>query len=145
MRFCQNKTDCRRTQILAFFNEKFDAANCHRGCDTCLSREKHQHTIEDVSEDAKTVLLMMESFDTKQNITLNNLVDCFRGRGASSAKNLGGNDYFGSGKNWEKGDAERLVQLVLVEGGLEEYYVTNGAGWNNSYLRVSFISHLSRV
>lgn len=137
MKFCQNKTDCRRTQILSFFNEKFDAANCHRGCDICLSREKNEYTEEDVTEDVKTVLMTMEAFHTSENITLKNLVDCFRGTGGASGKNLGSNDYFGSGKNWTKPEAERLVQRIVIEGGLDEYYVKNAAGWNNAYLRVS--------
>jgi bloom syndrome protein len=80
---------------------------------------------------------MMESFHAKEKITLNNLVDCFRGKGGSSTKNLSGNRYFGVGKDWAKAEAERLVQLMMLEGAFDEYYVKNMAGWNNSYLRVS--------
>ncbi len=137
LRFCSNKTDCRRTQILSFFNEKFDAADCHRSCDICLSRENNIYQDEDVTADAKTILLLMGSFDRKAKITLTNLVDCFRGYGGNSAKNLGANPYFGAGKDWAKPEADRFVQLLMYEGALEEYYVANHAGWNNSYLKVS--------
>ena len=139
MRFCSNKTDCRRTQILSFFNEKFDPANCHRGCDICIQRENNIYHEEDVTEDTKTVLRMMEAFNERDRITVKNAVDCFRGRGGGSGKNLNQNRCFGAGKDWAKEDAERLIQLLVIEGALEEYYVANSAGWNNSYLQVRSI------
>jgi bloom syndrome protein len=140
LRFCNNKTDCRRSQVLAFFNENFDPANCHSGCDVCLSRDKNLYTIEDVSDDAKKIIEMVRAFDRDDRITVNNAADCFRGVSGSSGKALNQNPLFGCGKDWDRSEAERLVQTLLIEGGLGEFYTANGAGWSNAYLKVILLT-----
>ena len=30
IQYCENTTDCRRKQVLQYFNETFDPANCHK-------------------------------------------------------------------------------------------------------------------
>lgn len=137
LRFCNNKTDCRRSQVLAFFSETFDAADCHQGCDVCLGRDKNIFTVEDVTEDACKVIRMVEAFDRDDKITLLNAVDCFRGTGGNSGKGLDQNPHFAVGKDWSRAEAERLMQTLLIEGGLGEFYTANGAGWNNAYVKVS--------
>lgn len=137
LRYCDNKTDCRRSQVLAFFSETFDPVNCHGGCDVCLHKDKNIYTSEDVTPDALKIIKMVQSFDRDDRITITNAVDCFRGTNGNSGKGLAGNDYFGSGKHWDKREAERLVQTLLIEGALDEFFVVNNAGYNNAYLKVS--------
>lgn len=137
LRFCANKTDCRRSQVLAFFNESFDAEDCHQGCDVCLDRDQNVITVKDVTEDAKKVITMIKEFNREDRITITNAVDCFRGLKGSAGKGLDNNPSFGVGKGWDRAEAERLVQNVLIEKGLDEYFLSNGAGWSNAYLRVS--------
>ena len=139
-RFCSNKTDCRRVQVLAFFNEVFDPANCNQGCDICLDRDTNKFTAEDVTADAVNALRMMQGFEKNDKITLNNAVECFRGLNGSSGKGLNQKPLFGCGKDWLRAEAERLFQALIMEKGLEEYFVRNGAGYNNSYLRVSGVA-----
>lgn len=136
VKFCSNKTDCRRSQVLAFFSETFDPADCHDGCDVCLSRGDNVYVSKDVSEDAKKVLRMMQAFDKRDRITLVNAVNCFRGTGGNTDKGLGQNPLFGVGKDWAVAEAERLVQLLLMDEAIEEYYIQNTAGYHNGYLRV---------
>lgn len=33
--FCDNKSDCRRVEILGYFGEEFSAAQCRKTCDNC--------------------------------------------------------------------------------------------------------------
>ena len=137
LRFCNNKTDCRRTQVLAFFNEIFDPILCQQGCDTCLARDRNTYTSEDVTDDAVKIIKMIQAFDKGDRITEKNAADCYRGLGLGSGKNLASNPYFGVGKdNWKKGEAERLVQALIVEGALEEFIVSSRAGWSHAYLKV---------
>ncbi|KAK4688907.1 bloom syndrome protein, partial [Tremellales sp. Uapishka_1] len=136
LRFCSNKTDCRRSQVLAFFNETFDPVNCHQGCDVCLHRDQNKFTVQDVSADAIQVIKLVQGFDSTAQLTVNNVVDCFRGVKGSAGKNLDQHASFGIGKQWKRAEAERLVQTLMIEGGLAEFYTVNGAGWNNAYIKL---------
>lgn len=139
LRFCNNKTDCRRSQVLAFFNETFDPVNCHQGCDVCLGRDENQFTVKDVTIDAQNAIRMIQAFDSRDKITILNAVDCFRGTNGSN-KGLDSNPHFGVGKDWSRDDAQRLITTLVIEGGLGEKYLENGAGWSNAYLRVSWVA-----
>ncbi|KAF9274483.1 ATP-dependent DNA helicase sgs1 [Mortierella alpina] len=35
IRYCENRTDCRRTQLLSYFDECFSPAHCAHSCDNC--------------------------------------------------------------------------------------------------------------
>ena len=135
--YCTNKTDCRRVQVLAFFNETFNPNDCHRGCDICLNRELNATVFvaEDVTADACKALEMVQSFDRDDRITLRDAVNCFRGTRGNSAKGLNQNQHFGCGKSWDRGDAERLLQTLQIEKALEEYTMPNAAGWSNAYIK----------
>ncbi|OXG34723.1 bloom syndrome protein [Cryptococcus neoformans Bt120] len=135
LRYCNNKVDCRRSQVLAFFNETFDAANCHQGCDVCLGRDRNVFRTEDVTDDAVTVIKMVQAFSNTK-ITILNAAECFRGFKGNSGKRLNQNPYFGAGQSWERNEGERLIQTLVIEGALEEYCVESKAGWTNAYLRV---------
>lgn len=137
IRFCDNRADCRRTAVLAFFNEQFDAARCEQSCDVCLNPGNNKLVREDVTEAARKVIQMMKAFDRKDRITIINAATCFRGASGSSAKRLDTNQYFGVGKDWSREGAERLIQALLMDRGLSEFHTANGAGWSNSYLMVS--------
>jgi bloom syndrome protein len=97
---------------------------------------------EDVTEDAKKVLKMFESFERDDRITVPNAVDCFRGMNGN-AKGLSNNPHFGIGKDWDKAEAVRLIQSMIVEGALEEYSLQNGGGWMNAYVRVSLLIRIA--
>nr|XP_031861239.1 uncharacterized protein CI109_003209 [Kwoniella shandongensis]KAA5528311.1 hypothetical protein CI109_003209 [Kwoniella shandongensis] len=136
LRYCNNKADCRRSQVLAFFNENFDPANCHQGCDTCLGRDRNIFTTEDVTKDAVNVIRMIQAFERDDRITILNAAECFRGIKGSSGKDLKQNPLFGVGKDWVRNEAERLIQTLVIESALEEFCVASAAGWTNAYLRL---------
>jgi bloom syndrome protein len=137
MRFCMNKSDCRRTQVLAFFNETFDPVNCHAECDVCLSRDQTVYEQEDVTASAVSVIKMMQGLDRKDRVTVVSATEIWRGANKASVRQYSGNDYYGAGDDWDRSDAERLLQYMLVEKALAEFTVHNKAGWSNSYLKVS--------
>lgn len=137
LRYCENKTDCRRSQVLSFFSETFDPAKCNGGCDVCLHKNKHIYTTEDVTADATSMIKMVQAFERDDRITRKNAAECFRGIHGSSGKGLSSNEYFGAGKHWKINEAERLVAALVINGGLDEFNIANAAGYSNSYLKVS--------
>lgn len=141
MRFCMNKTDCRRAQVLAFFNEIFDPVNCNANCDVCLTRDKNVYEEEDVTEDAISLLRMVDNLRDKGKVTVMLAAEIWRGSNRAAVRAYSGNKYFGAGKDWDRAESERLVQFLLIEKGLQEYTTKNKAGWTNSYLEVSLDIH----
>ncbi|TYJ53728.1 hypothetical protein B9479_005635 [Cryptococcus floricola] len=136
LRYCDNMVDCRRAQVLAFFNEVFDPADCHKGCDNCANRDKYEIKEEDVTEDAVNILKMIDSLKRNSRITIVNAAEAFRGRRSNPDKGLADNAYFGKGADWEKHESERLVQRLMIENALEEFSVLGPAGFNLGYLRI---------
>lgn len=140
IRFCSNNTDCRRAQVLSFFNETFDIEKCNGGCDVCLCRDTKIYEREDVTEDAITVIKMIKSFHLEDQITIVGATETWRGQSNKNTSKFQGNSYFGAGKDWERQDAERLIQHMIIEKALGQYTIVNRSGWSSSYLKVSLSS-----
>ncbi|WWC86120.1 uncharacterized protein L201_000991 [Kwoniella dendrophila CBS 6074] len=136
LRYCSNKADCRRSQVLAFFNETFDPINCNQGCDVCLGRDRNVYKTIDVTNDAVDIIKMVQAFDKDDKITIINAAECYRGFKGSSGKGLDLNPFFGVGTNWTRQEGERLIQTLVIEGALEEFCVASAAGWTNAYLKL---------
>ncbi|WWC66473.1 uncharacterized protein I206_100375 [Kwoniella pini CBS 10737] len=134
LRYCANKADCRRAQVLSFFNETFDPQECNHGCDVCLGRDVNVFTSEDVTADAVNVIKMLQHFRHEDRITIVNAAECFKGVRGSSGKGLDANPLYAIGKDWSRAEAERLIQTLVIEGALEEFCVASAAGWTNAYL-----------
>jgi bloom syndrome protein len=57
IRFCDNRADCRRTAVLAFFNEKFNPALCRSRAAMSASTTSEQKLVrEDVTDGARQVI-----------------------------------------------------------------------------------------
>ncbi|WVR05784.1 hypothetical protein IAU60_002809 [Kwoniella sp. DSM 27419] len=132
LRYCDNKIDCRRCQVLSFFNETFEPANCRQGCDVCLIRDKKVLTNEDVSDDACQAIKLIQARDRKENITIPMAAACFVGAGSGFKEN----PLYGAGKHWKRGEALRLFQTLLLDGAFKEYVLNTAAGWSNAYLEL---------
>nr|XP_018267072.1 uncharacterized protein I303_01055 [Kwoniella dejecticola CBS 10117]OBR89230.1 hypothetical protein I303_01055 [Kwoniella dejecticola CBS 10117] len=136
LRYCANKADCRRAQVLSFFNETFDPQDCNHGCDVCLRREDDVFTTKDVTSHAVKVIQMIQNFHKDDRITIVNAAECFKGVRGSSGKGLDQNPFFGAGSEWSRADGERLIQTLVIEGILAEFCVASAAGWTNAYLEL---------
>ncbi|THG99035.1 hypothetical protein EW026_g3249 [Hermanssonia centrifuga] len=135
VQFCEEEVVCRRSQVLSYFDEKFDAAQCRDGCDNCQS--KSPIVEEDVTQDAtKLIRLLME---IKEQMPEGLLVDVFRGRPSGSMKNrdLSYLQYMGAGKDVSKPQAGRIVHKLLANGIFQPESTVNKSGWNTTYLQVS--------
>lgn len=103
----------------------------------CLSRDRTSYEQRDVTDSAIEVIKMIRSLDRRDRVTANLAAEIWRGANRANVRPFAGNDYYGAGKDWERGDAERLIQHLLFDKGLAEFSVANKAGWSNSYLSVS--------
>jgi len=135
IQFCENRSDCRRVQILDYFDEPFTQEECNLGCDNCKS-DAVMETI-DFTPQAQAALRIVEQVQDSQ-ATLLQCVDLLRGRSSAKSKkeNHESVEGFGAAEDVARGEVERIFTGLIRENALYEYEVRNRSGFNNSYLRV---------
>lgn len=133
IQFCENKSDCRRVQVLSYFSEPFKRENCNRTCDNCMSDATFEE--KDLTQYAAAAIRLVKQVEDS-NVTLLQCVDAFRGAKNAKLKSAGLDEY-GFGKDLERGDVERVFHHLLEAGALREESKANNAGWATSYLHVS--------
>ena len=136
MSYCDNVSDCRRTLILSYFNEKFDPKMCHKNCDNCKHRENTESEEKDVTSTAITIAKMVGRIQNDK-VTLIHCQDIFKGSRSSRVMQSGHGDLeeHGAGKDIPKSDVERIFFKLVSIGVLEEYSVMNNGGFATSYVR----------
>lgn len=137
IQFCENKSDCRRAQVLGYFSEQFRPEDCNQTCDNCRSTVKYQE--QDVTDYAAAAMRLMRQVH-KENVTRLQLIDAFRGAKGSRLKNKDLEEY-GYGADLARGDVERLISRLIEDNALFEETVLNKAKFGTNYLRVSRIGH----
>ncbi|VDO04633.1 unnamed protein product [Rodentolepis nana] len=140
--YCDNVIDCRRRLILAHFGEAFDSTNCALvvgcECDNCHAAEHQKVTQRDLTVDAKALVESVISLvNCRRNVTLNYLVDIFRGAQTAQVQRLRDNSLpiYGKGSNYSKMDAERLLHKLLADRVLNEEFSVTAADTIATYLR----------
>ncbi|KAG7468208.1 hypothetical protein MATL_G00140450 [Megalops atlanticus] len=136
--FCENLTECRRMQLLAYFGEHtFNPTFCREHpevvCDNCARPNQYKSRV--VTEDVKKIVRFVQDNCEKvgvrngrsaqQNrLTLNMLVDIFLG--AKTARIQTG--MFGIGAAYTRHNADRLFKKLVLDHILEEdlYITANG-------------------
>lgn len=137
IQFCENKSDCRRVQVLHYFNETFNREDCHGACDNCMSDSTFE--TQDFTDYAIAALDLVKKIE-EDKVTLLHCVDVFRGAKSKKIANLNHSslDDYGAGSELERGQVERMFYKLLSEDALAEDNVVNKAGFAAQYIRVSF-------
>ncbi|KAI2886947.1 hypothetical protein CBS147343_3097 [Aspergillus niger] len=136
VQYCENRSDCRRVQILAYFNEYFRRQDCNASCDNCKSDSVFE--LHDFSHYAASAIKVVRYFQSiEDKVTLSYCVNIFRG----SVKRFRSPQHrqapgYGDGSGLELGEAERLFHRLLGEGALVEENVVNGSKFAIQYIKV---------
>ncbi|KAK8168439.1 P-loop containing nucleoside triphosphate hydrolase protein [Phyllosticta citrichinensis] len=140
VQFCENKADCRRVQVLAYFGEAFDMASCGGQCDTCNTNVEFE--TQDFTALAADAVRLVQRFGS-QRVTLLYCVDVFRGAKTKKIKEMGHDNLpeAGAGSDLERGDVERIFQRLVGEDALEEDHTTNRAGFTSTYIKLGARAH----
>ena len=136
VQYCENKTDCRRVQILAYFNEYFRREHCNAFCDNCKSDSVFE--THDFSEYASSAIKLVRHFQDvlDEKVTLSYCVKIFRGMKSPKSPQHKQIPWYGAGSDVELGEAERLFQHLLSEGALDELNVVNKMRFATQYIRL---------
>ena len=136
VQFCENRSDCRRVQILGYFNEPFDAHNCNSACDNCNSKSKFETV--DLTNYAISAIQLVEKIQSN-SVTLLHCVDVLRGGKSKKISDLKHSELaeYGAGSKLDRGDVERLFHRLLNEDALAEHNKVNKMGFASQYVHVS--------
>ena len=135
VQFCENRSDCRRVQVLNYFNESFDSKDCGGACDNCNSNSQFES--QDFTDFAIAAIDLVRSIQNS-NVTLLHCVDVFRG---AKNKKIYGQHHdevpnYGAGSSLERGEVERLFYRLLGEDALAEANAVNKGGFPIQYVQV---------
>ena len=133
--FCENRSDCRRAQVLNYFNEHFSADDCHDTCDNCTSKGTFESR--DMTDHAKNVIRLVQRVQ-RDNATMLQCCDVYRGHNSKIVRERNYDDLqeYGQGSELERGDVERLFYRLITEGALEEENVKNKSGFPIQYIKL---------
>lgn len=136
LRFCMNKTDCRRVQVLSFLGETFNAAHCNLTCDVCAALQKEPVERRDVTDLSIKAIKFVQALDRNERLTIKMTIQALRG--GKQEKDVASNPYFGSltEQDIALGDLERLLEHLVIERALAEQYIENGGGYVTAYIMV---------
>lgn len=135
LQYCDNKTDCRRQQVLQYFNEKFDKKDCQKQCDNCCNQVLMVE--KDVTDYAKDMINLVKSIQDC-TVTLLYCQDVFKGSKTSKivAAQHDLSPYHGKGRDLDKGTIERIFFHLISQQILEEYSIINNAGFASNYIKI---------
>lgn len=136
IQFCENKTDCRRKQILLYFNEVFNPKDCLKQCDACVNAKNFKSITKDVTNVSKDVIKLVQLIESEK-VTLLYCQDIFKGLNYSKILKNGHNQlpFHGMGKSMNKLELERIFFHLISEDCLTEYSVFRG-GFASNYVKV---------
>ncbi len=131
VQFCENKSDCRRVEVLNYFGESFKKEDCNHTCDNCNSASVFE--TQDFTVIAQAALRVVRAM-RNQNITVTFCADVIRGYKKADYGHIDG---YGVAEGYQKDEVERIIYRLLSEEALMEEQVFNRSGFATPYLRVS--------
>jgi bloom syndrome protein len=141
VQYCENRTDCRRVQVLHYFGESFSREECGGTCDNCRSDAVFKTM--DFTPQAQAALKIVQKVQGS-HVTLLHCVDILRGVRNAKIKKLGHDTVqgFGSASTTSRGEVERIFYRLLMENALAEHNAINRAGFATQYLNVRYRSSI---
>ncbi len=128
--FCENKRDCRRSEILRYFGEDFDKAGCKGTCDNCKNGGKFD--LADFTEYAVAALQIVQEYKL---ITMVQCGDILQGKRKPEHASL--EEVYGIAKKLKKQEIHMMIYRLLGESALKEENKVNRMDIAIQYFSVS--------
>lgn len=136
VQYCENRSDCRRVEVLRYFNEmNFNKDGCHGMCDNCKSDAVFE-TVDFTTQAQHAVELVKKLQD--ENVTLIHCIDILQGKSSPKIKKMAHEslDEYGIASSIARGEVERIFYRLVMDNALVEYSVTNKVGFATQYVKV---------
>jgi bloom syndrome protein len=123
--YCDNRMDCRRSQILEYFGEIFDRETCLKSeqtiCDNCIAFKTNAFSIRNITSEAKVICNGVKQLNGL-DITLLHLSEILKGSMNSKIveKQHNALQMHGHLAKYMKTDIERIIRRLIFDGYLKE-------------------------
>jgi bloom syndrome protein len=123
--YCDNRTDCRRSQILEYFGEIFDRKVCLESaqtiCDNCNAFKNNTFSIKNITNEAKMICNGVKQLNSL-DFTLLHLTEILKGSMNSKIMEKHHNELqmHGHLAKHKKNDIERIIRRLIFDGYLRE-------------------------
>jgi bloom syndrome protein len=140
VQFCENKFECRRVEILKYFNETFRKEDCNSTCDNCILGTVFE--VKDFTLESQNAIKVLQQI-SRDGVTIQQCSEVLRGAKNAKITQTGhGNiEGYGSISHLHRGEIERLLRYLVCEGVVKEYSVINRANFAVEYIEVSTRRH----
>lgn len=129
--FCDNQSDCRRTEVLRYFGEDFDASQCGKRCDNCQAGLVFEQ--QDFSEYAIAAIRVVQ---VQHKLTANQCADILLGKKYPNNEDEMSQEYHGMAKGLKKHEIVRVIDKLSAEKGFHEDNVVGNYGVAIQYLKI---------
>jgi bloom syndrome protein len=135
--FCDNKSDCRRVEILRYFGEDFSAAQCRKTCDNCKAG-----LIFEQREFSEYAIAAIRVVQAQRRITAVQCADILMGRKYPPYEARRSDDWYGMAKSLKKHELIRVLDKLLAEKAFHENNQVGNHGMAIQYLKLGSTYHL---
>ncbi|KAF5386677.1 hypothetical protein D9615_001741 [Tricholomella constricta] len=135
--YCLDISECRRVQLLHYFDEKFDKRDCRRGCDNCADPEPL--ITRDLTKEARDSVQLVETFQHRSDVvTLPQCRDILRGANTTAMRNKGYDKepLFGSIRDLTNELVELLLRKLCQMDVLIEQSIQQVSGYHCEYVKL---------
>ncbi|RGP70564.1 bloom syndrome [Fusarium sporotrichioides] len=129
--FCDNKSDCRRTEILRYFGEDFSPAECNKSCDNCKAGLTFEQ--QDFSEYAIAAIKVIQA---QHRITAVQCSDILLGKKYPQNEAELSEEWHGMAKGLKKHELIRVIDKLSAEKAFNEDNQVGRHGMAIQYLRL---------
>ncbi|PNY22659.1 ATP-dependent DNA helicase hus2/rqh1 [Tolypocladium capitatum] len=129
--FCDNKSDCRRTEILRYFGEDFTPSQCHKLCDNCKAGLVFEQ--QDFSEYAISAIKVVQK---QRRLTANQCADILLGKRYPPHEQQNSEEQFGVARGLKKHEVVRVIDRLSAEKAFNEDNVVGNYGAAIQYLLI---------
>ncbi|XEU98028.1 hypothetical protein FSHL1_003315 [Fusarium sambucinum] len=129
--FCDNKSDCRRTEILRYFGEDFSPTECNKSCDNCKAGLTFEQ--QDFSEYAIAAIKVIQA---QHRITAVQCSDILLGKKYPQNEAELSEEWHGMAKGLKKHELIRVIDKLSAEKAFNEDNQVGRHGMAIQYLRL---------
>jgi superfamily II DNA helicase RecQ len=129
--YCMEEVECRRCQLLLYFNEDFNPANCKGTCDNCRSMgERERKDMTHVAEMIAQTLTLNQSSNIKMT---GNQLECVL-TGQKGGERFDKLSTHGALRGTNRTEISQVLHVMISRGFVKETESRNGMGFLTVYL-----------